>query len=210
MTASRPPSARAASSRSRSSPSPVQDDPSTTRRSAAASISRVAGRCSGGSSGHQIVTGRSWMSSGRHDRRDVAAGLAAGGHVDHLGARLGRAFARQDAVRLDPRVQPRRAVGIRRPDDHRPRWMASGEGLDGRGAVLGELRPTGDDDEVHDARASCDIPARLAVHLGGQVRRGPDPGEFVLDLGDAVGPRGPAQDRLPDLERRRDGHRSEP
>ena len=35
----------------------------------------------------------------------------------------------------------------------------------------------------------------------GQVLAGPDPGELALDLGDAVGARRPAQDRLADLDR---------
>ena len=51
-------------SRSRARPSPLQVEPSTTRRSAPASSSRAAGLVSGGSPGHQTVTGRSWMISG--------------------------------------------------------------------------------------------------------------------------------------------------
>ena len=45
-------------------PVPFQCDPSTTRRSAISSRSFACGLAKGGSSGHQIVTGRSWMSRG--------------------------------------------------------------------------------------------------------------------------------------------------
>ena len=45
---------------------------------------------------------------------EVLAGLAARGQVDHLRAGLRGVLARQHAVRLDPGVQPRRAVGVGR------------------------------------------------------------------------------------------------
>ncbi len=51
-------------SRSRASPSPLHDEPSTTRRSAEASRSWAAREVNGGSPGHQTVVGRSWTMSG--------------------------------------------------------------------------------------------------------------------------------------------------
>ena len=116
---------------------------------------------SGGSPGHQTVTGRSWMMQRRRDRREVPAGLAAGGDA---GSSRRRSRAR-------PRAAARRCASTRAsshdgpsgsadPTIDRPRRMAAGQGLDRRGAVLGDLRPAGDDDQVHHARPGRDVPAR--------------------------------------------------
>ena len=76
---------------------------------------RPAGRAptrssNGGSPGHQTVTGRSWMISGVAIADRCRPASPPAGQVDRLGAGLGRVLARQDAVRLDPGVEPRRAV----------------------------------------------------------------------------------------------------
>ena len=189
-------------SRRRASPSPLQVDPSTTSRSAPASRSRRGSArerrlARPPDRDRQVVDDER-----RRDRGQVPAGLAAAGHVDRLGAGLRRVLPRQDAVRLDPGVEPRRAVRIGRLDDDRPRRVAPGQRLDRRRAALGES-PAGGRRRPGSSRSSGPRrggPARRRP--GRQVLRGPDPGELALDLGDAVGPRRPAQDGLAELERR--------
>ena len=114
----------------------VHAEPSTTSRSVRLEqLARAAPLASGGSPGHQTVTGRSWIEQRRHQRRQVPARLAARGQEDQLGARLGRVGARQHAVRLDPRVEPRRAVRVRARHDQRPRRVPAGEPADRLGAL---------------------------------------------------------------------------
>src|SRR3954471_8363167 len=69
--------------------------------------------------------------------------------------------------------------------------MAARELLDGRRAALAHLRPPGDDDEIHHARASGDVTARVSVGHRLEVRLGPDPRELLLNLLDRMGPRTP-------------------
>ena len=64
LIASRIDSMSAAMSRRRASPSPLHVEPSTISRSAPERRSTAAGLLSGGSPGHQTVTGRSWTTSG--------------------------------------------------------------------------------------------------------------------------------------------------
>ncbi len=97
------------------------------------------------------------------DRGDVPAGVAAGGHVDRLGAGLGRALAREHALGGDPGVEPARTVRIGRRADQGPRGMAAGELRDDRRAALAELGPPGDDDQVHHARPGGDVASLHAV-----------------------------------------------
>ncbi len=132
----------------------------------------------------------------------MAAGLAAGGQEDQLGARLGRVLAGQDAVRLDPCLEPRRAVRVRRQDDERPRGVAAGQPLDRLGGALADLRLPRDDDEVHHRRPRGDVPARrLALLADQEVGLRPDPVELGLDLVDRVRVREPAHRRLAGLRR---------
>ena len=163
LIASRVTSSRPAISRIRSSPSPFHVEPSTTRRSAPPSRSNAAREVNGGSPGHQTVTGRSWTISGVTIADEMPAGLTAGRQVDRLGAGLGRVLARQHAVRLHPRIQPRRAVWIRGLDDDGPRRVPPRECLDRGRATLRDLRPARDDHEVHHARPGGDVAGGFAV-----------------------------------------------
>ena len=139
------------------SPLPCHVEPSTTRRFAIAKTSSACSVPKGGSSGHQSVTGRSWMSSGATIASRCRPGLAADGQIDRLGAGRRGVLAGQHAVGVDLGVEPRRAVGIGGRDDERPRGVAPGQVLDRRSAALADLRPAGDDDEVHHARAGGDV-----------------------------------------------------
>ena len=76
-------------------------------------LPRRLGVPSGGSPGHQTVTGRSWTSSGATsaDRcRPVSPPAVRKISSVHVS---GRVRARQHAVRLDPRLEPRRPVRVR-------------------------------------------------------------------------------------------------
>ena len=144
---------------------------------------------------HRQVVDEEW----RHDRREVAAALPAGREGDELGARFRRVGPGQDAMGLDLGVQPGRAVGVGAGDDEGPRRVAPGEHLDHRRGVLPDLRPAGDDHEIHHARPGRDVALRLAaLALGRERRLGPDAVQLGLDTVDGVGSRRPAQDGLPD------------
>ena len=191
-------------------PVPFQCDPSTTRRSAISSRSFACGLANGGSSGHQIVTGRSWMRRGAITALEVPPGLAADRQVDRLRAGLRRVGAGHDAVGRDLGVEPGRPVGIGRLDDRRPRRVAAGEHLDDRRAALADLGPGGDHDEVHHARPGGDVAVVVdlvvvGIDLG--VRLGPDPGELLLDLLQAVDARPEPDDRLAGPRERLRRHR---
>ena len=130
----------------------------------------------------------------RDERREMTAGLAARREMDHLGADLRRVLAWQHAVCLDTPVQPGRAVRIRRGHQQGPRRVAAGEGLDGGGAALRDLRPSRDDDQVHHARAGRDVPDAVVLAAGhAQVDLRPDLRQLLLDADDRVGLRGPAE-----------------
>ena len=154
------------------------------------SSSRTGWDPSSGSPGHQTVTGRSWMSSGATSAEQVPARLAAGGQEDQLRAGLRRVGARQHAVGLDPRVDPRRPVRVGALDDQRPRRVAAGEPADGLGAALADLRLAGDDDQVHHRRPGGDVAPALdaVVRLDRQVRLRPDARQLALDPLDRLCP----------------------
>ena len=135
------------------------------------------------------------------DRPEVASRVAARGQVDHLGAGLGRVLAGQDAVRLDVGVDPRRAVRIAGRDDEGSRRVPAGQLLDRGRAAFADLRAPRDDYQVHHAGAGGDVPRLLPVHARDELRDRPHARQLAVDLFDAVGARGPAQDRLARLLR---------
>ena len=138
-------------------PVPCQAEPSTTRRSAIAKTSLAGSVPNAGSSGHQTVTGRSWMRSGATMASRRRPGLSTAHQVDRLGAGRRRVLAGQDAMGQRTGVEPGGAVGIGGRHDEGPRRMTPGQVLDRGRATLTHLRPAGDDDEVHHARPGGDV-----------------------------------------------------
>ncbi len=179
---------RAASWRSRSSPSPGQVEPSTTSRSGPRAGPGRAPARSSGSPGPPDRDREVVDQQRRDQRRQVPPGLAAGGQVDQLGARLGRVRPGEDAVRLDPRVEPGGPSGS-------ADWTISV--LDGcrpvRRLIISAARsPTSgsasDTTRFITDRPRGDEPGRLALAVDGQVRLGSDPGELLFGVVDARTP----------------------
>ena len=169
-------------------PSPDQADASTTRRSVLSSSDCVGDgaqrRLAGPPHRHRQVVDQ----QRRDQRRQVPAGLAAGGQEDQLGARLGRVGPRQHAVGLDA---ARRATAAR--PDPRPGRSASATG-GGRSAgrwsrpparrpPAGARRRPGS--SPRSARR-CGGRRLAAVPVDHQVGLGPDPGQLLLDVVDGV------------------------
>ena len=168
-------------------PSPAQADASTTRRSV--DLEQVVARAptrSGGSPGHQTVTGRSWMSSGATsaDRcRPVSPPAVRKISSVHVS---GASAPRQHAVGLDPRVHPRRPVRVRGLDDQRPRRMPAGQPADRLGASArrpraGARRRPGSS-PTSGPRCAGRRASALAVPVGvddREVRLRPDPGQLA-------------------------------
>ena len=158
----------------RASPLPLQEEPSTTSRSAMSD--QLACR---GTPERRLARppqrDRQVVDQERRDQRvQVPPGLPAAGQVDHLGAGFGRVRARDHAERLDLCVEPRRPVRIRRRDDHRPRRVAARELRDGRGCPLADLRPPGDHDEVEHAGPRRDMALAVLAGRHGARRSCPD------------------------------------
>jgi hypothetical protein len=126
------------------------------------------------------------------DRRDVPPGVAAGRDVDRLGAGLRLTLAGEHAIGRDPGVEPTGAVGIGRRADQGARGMTAGELRDDRRAVLADLRPASDDDQVHHARPGRDM-TFLVLDVAGHRGQRPDLGQLALDPVDRRRTRHPAQ-----------------
>src|SRR6185295_999583 len=72
--------------------------------------------------------------------------------------------------------------------------MSPRQVLDCGRAAFTDLRPAGDDDEVHHARPGGHVAVDdlVAIRVRVEVRLGPDPGELLLDPIDARGAGAPA------------------
>ena len=183
-------------------PSPDQLEPSTITRSAIGRRSSAECESKCGSPGHHTAPAGRGPGAARPARRGAARSRPAR-HVDELGAGLRRRRRRQHAVGLDLGVDPHRPVGIGLGDDDRPRWVAAREALHDRCDALADLATARDHDQVHHAGAGRDA-ALLGTFLARrrQRDRGPDLRDLRFDLGDAPGPRRPAQRGATDDRRR--------
>ena len=140
-------------------PSPCQPEPSTTSRSAIVEqLVRLARLPNGGSSGHQTVTGRSWMSSGATIAVEVAAGSrrrrSGGSSRRRSRARRRGACTQWAWIWASSQDGPSGSAGwtIVVRDGWRPvsRWMIAAQ----RSPTSGRR---GDHDEVHHARPGGDV-----------------------------------------------------